>query len=151
MKALTILIPLGLVGFLLLATTFGAAPGSEGAGETSIVAGGAAIATIPIVVVPARTTLRQAPPPTSSPPTPTPAVLPTRMATSPPQPTAEPPSQLPFRAERKNCDPAYPEERTCIPPGPPFDQGCAITSERLFKVLPPDPQHLDHDHDGIGC
>ena len=43
------------------------------------------------------------------------------------------------------------EERTCIPPGPPFDQGCAVTSERLFKVLPPDPQRLDHDGDGIGC
>jgi hypothetical protein len=49
------------------------------------------------------------------------------------------------------CDSAYPEERTCIPPGPPFDQGCAITSERLFEVLPPDPQRLDHDGDGIGC
>jgi len=49
------------------------------------------------------------------------------------------------------CDPAYPEARTCIPPGPPFDQGCAITAERLFPVLPPDPQALDHDFDGIGC
>jgi hypothetical protein len=53
--------------------------------------------------------------------------------------------------ERKGCDPAYPEERTCIPPGPPFDQGCAITSERRFDVMPPDPQGLDHDGDGIGC
>jgi hypothetical protein len=53
--------------------------------------------------------------------------------------------------DRTGCDPAYPEERTCIPAGPPFDQGCAVTSERLFKVLPPDPQRLDHDHDGIGC
>jgi hypothetical protein len=57
----------------------------------------------------------------------------------------------PKEPEREGCDPAYPEERTCIPPGPPFDQGCAITSERLFKVLPPDPQRLDHDDDGIGC
>ncbi len=55
------------------------------------------------------------------------------------------------KAERPGCDPAYPEERTCIPPGPPFNQGCAITNERLFKVLPPDPQRLDHDGDGIGC
>ena len=39
--------------------------------------------------------------------------------------------------KRTGCDPAYPEERTCIPPGPPFDQGCAITSERRFEVLPP--------------
>ena len=57
----------------------------------------------------------------------------------------------PKEPERTGCDPAYPEERTCIPPGPPFDQGCAITSERLFEVLPPDPQRLDHDGDGIGC
>ena len=57
----------------------------------------------------------------------------------------------PSEPERTGCDPAYPEERTCIPPGPPFDQGCAVTSERLFKVLAPDPQRLDHDGDGIGC
>ena len=54
-------------------------------------------------------------------------------------------------SERLGCDPAYPDKRTCIPPGPPFDQGCAITSERRFEVLPPDPQRLDHDGDGIGC
>jgi hypothetical protein len=53
--------------------------------------------------------------------------------------------------DRAGCDPAYPEPRTCIPPGPPFDQGCAITAERRFEVLPPDPQSLDHDADGIGC
>lgn len=64
-------------------------------------------------------------------------------------PTVTPPA--PNESERTGCDPAYPEERTCIPPGPPFDQGCAITSERLFRVLPPDPQRLDHDDDGIGC
>jgi len=52
---------------------------------------------------------------------------------------------------RIGCDPAYPDERTCIPPGPPFDQGCAITDERLFTVLAPDPQELDYDRDGIGC
>jgi hypothetical protein len=54
-------------------------------------------------------------------------------------------------SERPVCDPAYPDEDTCIPPGPPFDQGCAITAERRFTVLPPDPQGLDHDSDGIGC
>ena len=53
--------------------------------------------------------------------------------------------------ERPECDPAYPDERTCIPPGPPFARGCAITTERRFTVLPPDPQRLDHDADGIGC
>ena len=52
---------------------------------------------------------------------------------------------------RTGCDPAYPDERTCIPPGPPFDQGCAITEERRFTVSAPDPQGLDHDGDGIGC
>jgi hypothetical protein len=55
------------------------------------------------------------------------------------------------RGARADCDPAYPDERTCIPPGPPFDQGCAITDQRNFTVLPPDPQHLDADGDGIGC
>jgi hypothetical protein len=53
--------------------------------------------------------------------------------------------------DRTGCDPAYPDAQTCIPPGPPFNQGCAITNERLFTVLPPDPQRLDHDGDGIGC
>ena len=76
-----------------------------------------------------------------------PALEPLRVVTS--LPTVTPPE--PKEPERTECDPAYPEERTCIPPGPPFDQGCAITSERLFEVLPPDPQHLDHDGDGIGC
>lgn len=52
---------------------------------------------------------------------------------------------------RLGCDPAYPEPRTCIPPGPPYNQGCAVTAQRLFKVLAPDPQHLDADGDGIGC
>jgi len=77
-----------------------------------------------------------------------PALEPVRAVTS--LPTVTPPLD-PKEAKRPGCDPAYPEERTCIPPGPPFDQGCAITSERLFQVLPPDPQHLDHDGDGIGC
>jgi hypothetical protein len=77
-----------------------------------------------------------------------PALEPQRAVASPPAVTPTPEQKKP---ERTGCDPAYPEERTCIPPGPPFDQGCAITSERLFKVLPPDPQRLDHDGDGIGC
>jgi hypothetical protein len=77
-----------------------------------------------------------------------PALEPQRAVASLPAvtPTAEP-----NEPERKGCDPAYPEERTCIPPGPPFDQGCAVTGERQFEVLPPDPQGLDHDGDGIGC
>jgi hypothetical protein len=77
-----------------------------------------------------------------------PSLEPLRAVTSLPTVT---PTLEPSEPERTGCDPAYPEERTCIPPGPPFDQGCAITSERLFKVLPPDPQRLDHDDDGIGC
>jgi len=71
------------------------------------------------------------------------ATLPTVTAPREPEPRREP--------ERAECDPAYPEERTCIPPGPPFDQGCAVTPERLFVVRAPDPQALDHDGDGIGC
>ena len=74
-------------------------------------------------------------------PEPTPAVAPTAAPTA--TPTAVP--------DRTGCDPAYPDEETCIPPGPPFAQGCAITSERRFTVLAPDPQGLDHDADGIGC
>lgn len=70
--------------------------------------------------------------------------LPTETPTSPSPSPSIPPS-------RSGCDPAYPDEDTCIPPGPPFDQGCAITEERRFTVLPPDPQRLDHDEDGIGC
>jgi hypothetical protein len=62
-----------------------------------------------------------------------------------PAPTATPADARP------DCDPAYPDARTCIPPGPPWDQGCAITAERRFTVLPPDPQGLDHDGDGVGC
>jgi hypothetical protein len=52
---------------------------------------------------------------------------------------------------RTGCDPAYPDERTCIPPGLPLDQPCAITDERNFTVLPPDPRGLDADGDGVGC
>jgi hypothetical protein len=77
-----------------------------------------------------------------------PSLEPRRLVTSLPTVT---PDLEPKAVEREGCDPAYPEERTCIPPGPPFDQGCAITSERRFEVLPPDPQGLDHDGDGIGC
>lgn len=70
------------------------------------------------------------------------------------------PSEEPTEPPRRNsgslltgyeCDPAYPDENTCIRPGPPFKQGCAITDQRRFTVLPPDPQGLDHDGDGIGC
>ena len=76
-----------------------------------------------------------------------PALTPQRAVTSLPTvtPLREP------EAPRPGCDPAYPDERTCIPSGPPFDQGCAITDERRFTVLAPDPQRLDHDGDGIGC
>ena len=59
-------------------------------------------------------------------------------------------SKLGYEA-RPGCDPAYPDQRTCIPPGPPFNQGCKITDQRRFTVLPPDPQHLDSDGDGVGC
>jgi hypothetical protein len=85
-------------------------------------------------------------------PTRVPASLPTRLPLSLPRITPRPPTPTPLPAnDRAACDPAYPDKRTCIPPGPPFDQGCAITDQRLFTVLPPDPQHLDADHDGIGC
>jgi hypothetical protein len=81
----------------------------------------------------------------------TPTALPTRTpARALPARTPLPATATP-QPTRKGCDDAYPDAGTCIPPGPPFDQGCGITSERRFTVLPPDPQGLDHDHDGIGC
>jgi hypothetical protein len=80
-------------------------------------------------------------------PTPEPALDPQRSSTSLPTVT---PSPVPAPA-RTGCDPAYPEERTCIPPGPPLAQPCAITAERDFTVLPPDPRGLDRDGDGVGC
>jgi hypothetical protein len=53
--------------------------------------------------------------------------------------------------DRTGCDPAYPDARTCIPPGPPLAWPCSITTERNFTVLPPDPRRLDADGDGVGC
>jgi micrococcal nuclease len=46
------------------------------------------------------------------------------------------------------CDPSYPT--VCIP-SPPPDLDCADVRFTTFKVLPPDPQHFDGDHDGVGC
>ncbi len=46
------------------------------------------------------------------------------------------------------CDPAYPT--VCVPPPPP-DLDCSDVRVTHFKVLPPDPQHFDGDHNGIGC
>ena len=48
----------------------------------------------------------------------------------------------------QKCDPAYPE--VCIPPGPP-DLDCADIPYAHFKVLWPDPHHLDADGNGVGC
>jgi hypothetical protein len=91
----------------------------------------------------------------SAEPTPTVTAKTTRQVTAlptvQPSPTVELTSSKLASAARPGCDPAYPDERTCIPPGPPFNQGCKITDQRLFTVLPPDPQHLDADDDGIGC
>jgi hypothetical protein len=53
--------------------------------------------------------------------------------------------------DRTGCDPAYPDERTCITPGRPLAAPCSITDQRNFTVLSPDPRGLDADHDGIGC
>ena len=57
----------------------------------------------------------------------------------------------PVSQDRTGCDPAYPDERTCIAPGRPLAEPCSITDQRNFTVLPPDPRRLDADHDGIGC
>ena len=70
-----------------------------------------------------------------------------------PTPTPHRPiaTAVPTTSARSGCDPAYPEQRTCIPPGPPLEFPCAITEERNFTVLPPDPRGLDRDRDGVGC
>lgn len=109
--------------------------------------------------LPAPSRLAALPTRTAAPPTPIVASLPPAVPSPSPRARQEErleawsaPAALPTASlQRDGCDPAYPEERTCIPPGPPFDQGCAVTDERRFKVLPPDPQRLDHDNDGIGC
>jgi hypothetical protein len=90
---------------------------------------------------------------TAATPAATPALLEPEEAATPAEPaaTSEAATAATPTFDRSGCDPAYPEERTCIPPGPPFNQGCAITAERNFVVLPPDPQGLDRDQDGIGC
>lgn len=48
----------------------------------------------------------------------------------------------------QRCDPAYPG--VCIP-SPPPDLDCADITFRHFRVLPPDPQNFDGDHNGFGC
>ncbi|HYV00942.1 MAG TPA: PASTA domain-containing protein [Actinomycetota bacterium] len=46
------------------------------------------------------------------------------------------------------CDPSYPT--LCLKPrGPDID--CSDLTVHGFKVLPPDPYHLDTNGDGIGC
>ena len=41
--------------------------------------------------------------------------------------------------DRTGCDPAYPDERTCIAPGRPLAEPCSITDQRNFTVLPRTP------------
>jgi micrococcal nuclease len=53
----------------------------------------------------------------------------------------------PARSSSGRCDDSYPD--TCIPPPPP-DLDCADIRKKV-RVLPPDPHHLDGDHDGWGC
>jgi hypothetical protein len=154
MKSFAILIPLGVVGFLLVGTAFRVSPHARIADTPTSLAPRAVVATVTLSRLPTVAAIAVAETPTPpAPPTPTRKVasLPTRIPASLPAREAEPPPPSPIAAARGNCDSAYPEQRTCIPPGPPFDQGCAITDQRLFVVLKPDPQHLDADRDGIGC
>ena len=155
MKTRVLLVALGLAGLSLFASvTESAAPivGEETARVQSL-----APSTLPttrsIAALPTTTPPREPTAPAGTLPpgagyaaASRPALAPQRTVVS--LPTVAP-SKEPER-ERTGCDPAYPDERTCIPPGPPFDQGCAITDERRFTVLAPDPQGMDHDGDGIG-
>ena len=55
---------------------------------------------------------------------------------------------VPSRSGGQNCDPSYPD--VCIPPPPP-DLDCKDITSKNFKVLPPDPHHLDRNENGVGC
>ena len=147
-------------GMLLLAGQFLAAPQRQSRWTTTAPATvAAAIDPTNIVELPTRAvTITPAILPTLTPavaaslPTRTsPAVLPTRPMTEEMMQASPTHVPTPTPRSREGCDPAYPDDETCIPPGPPYNQGCAITEERRFTVLPPDPQRLDHDEDGIGC
>ena len=47
------------------------------------------------------------------------------------------------------CDPSYPD--FCIPPPPP-DKNCSdFPGHHNFRVLQPDPHHLDGNKDGVAC
>jgi hypothetical protein len=59
-----------------------------------------------------------------------------------------PADDLPAVWSRSRCSPAYPG--VCLPPPPP-DLDCGDISARNFRVLRPDPHHLDGDGDGVGC
>lgn len=165
MKTFALVIPLGLVGALFLATVMASSPTPRVARELPIPAPIVApslpasaptaaaaqapreIASLPRAV--ASLPWKAAAVITTPVPRFAPASLPTVTATAAPQLSPTPPPDR--SSDREGCDPAYPDKRTCIPPGPPFDQGCAVTDERRFTVLPPDPQRLDYDNDGIGC
>ena len=68
------------------------------------------------------------------------------------RPAVEARALMPFvvgAPSRENCDAAYPT--VCIPPPPP-DLDCSQVLPLVnFRVLPPDPHHLDADKDGIAC
>ena len=50
----------------------------------------------------------------------------------------------------KDCNPSYPDPRTCIK-SPPPDLNCKDIPLRNFKVVGNDPHRFDGDNDGIGC
>jgi micrococcal nuclease len=54
----------------------------------------------------------------------------------------------PVKPPSSACHPAYPD--LCLPVNGP-DLDCRDIPQRSFRVLPPDPHHLDRDRDGIGC
>ena len=150
----TFLIPFGLAAALFLASAFWVSPPAQRAQEIQLPTPGRLLVTV-VVSLPSPSPTEPVvfhPSPTA---TRIPASLPTREPTSasiPPTPSPSPRRLwTPTETPRPGCDPAYPDARTCIPSGPPFAQGCAITDERNFTVLRPDPQRLDADKDGIGC
>ncbi len=150
------LLVLGLAGFMLLDESVpeSAAPSAVAethkdlADETSTARATRSIATLPTITPPQQTAaLTQTVPRAGYAAGSRPALDSQRSTTSLP---AVAPLSAP-ESSRTGCEPAYPEERTCIPPGLPLDQPCGITGERNVTVLPPDPRGLDADGDGVGC
>lgn len=78
------------------------------------------------------------------------STLPVLVVTSLPTSTAQATATaIPLATSAPACDPSYPD--FCVPPSPP-DLDCKdLAPHENFRVLPPDPHHLDGDGNGLAC